>query len=147
MKRAKGFFTLLFFSVAVAFTGCPTPVGSILYSVDYIKAVPSKYLYGEDDWFKPAQHVQVIGVFGGVEEVIDIDKVEIIIIEDPDMNTGGVITVTNNQAGLKLEKEGNKRIVITYNKWETHYDIAVGVPGIGGGGYGDGDTTIQIIWQ
>jgi hypothetical protein len=140
MKSTKKFFTLLFFSIAVAFTGCPAPVGSLRYSIDYIKAVPSKFVYGKNDWFKPAQHVKVVGVFGGVEDIIDIDKVKIKIIEDPGF-IDNEIPVDDNKEGLVLEFEGPKAVVISYNNMETRYNIAVGAPGVGEeGGWGDGGT-------
>jgi len=151
MKDAKKIFTFLFLSIAVVLTGCPEPVGSILYSVDYIKAVPNRFVYGQNDFFKPVNDVKVIGVFGGVEETISIDNVGIIIIEDPGLNTENPITVTNNQNGIRLENEGPKRVVISYNSYEARYDIAVGKPGMGDPGWGDNpnerETGIIIIWQ
>jgi len=152
MKGTKIFFTLLIFSIAVAFIGCPEPVGSILYAVDYIKAVPNKTMYGKYDWFKPAQQLKVIGVFGGAEDEIDINKVKIKIIADPGFTDEGESSVDDNKEGLVLDLEGPKTIVITYNHngaiLETRYNIAVGAPGTGEGGWGDTDngTGIKIDW-
>jgi len=146
MKDTKKFFTLLMFPlfcIAVAFTGCAEPVGSLLYSVDYIIAKPNRSLYGRKDWYKPAQDVKVIGVFGGVEDEIDINKVEIKIIEDP-LSTPREIIITDNQEGCFLEFEGPKTVVITYRDMEARYDIAVGAPGTGDVGWGDGGTGIII---
>jgi hypothetical protein len=145
----KNFFTLLIFSlfsIAVAFTGCSEPVGSLLYSVDYIKAVPTRsILYGEGDWFKPAQDVKVIGVFGGVEDEIDIDEVKIKIIHDPGFTIETEDTVSNNQTGLRLTSKGPKAVVISYKNMEARYDIAVGEPGMGDGGWGDGEGSGIIL--
>jgi len=146
----KKFFTLLIFSlfsIAVVITGCSAPVGSLLYSVDYIKAVPSKVLYGKNEWFKPTQHVKVYGVYGGVEDEIDIDKVEIKIIENPGFSNNELPVDDNNQ-GLVLESEGSKVVIITYNDKEARYNIAVGGPkGTGESGWGGGGTGIKIIWE
>jgi hypothetical protein len=147
MKDTKKFFTLLFFPfffIAVAFTiSCSSPIGSLLDNIDYIKAVPSKSLYGQKDWFKPAKDLKVIGVFSGVEDEIDINKVEIKIIEDP-LSTPNEIIVNNNQEGCFLENKGPKTVVITYRDLEARYDIAVGEPGTGEIGWGDGGTGITI---
>ena len=150
MKSTRRLFTLLIFSlfsIAVAFTGCSDPTGSLLYSIDYIKAVPNKFLYGHNDPFVPAKHVKVIGVFGGVEDPIDITKVKIKIIHDPGYINEKEEPVPDNQKGLVLESEGIKTVVITYNDMETRYDIAVGEPGMGEGGWGDGEGAgIVITW-
>jgi len=151
MKGVKQFLTIsifLLFYIAVAFTGCSEPVGSLLYSVDYIKAVPSKTLYGQNEWFRPVKHVKVVGVFGGVEDEIPIENVAIKIIENPGFSGENELPVTDNQTGLVLEFEGPKEVVITYNNYETRYRIAVGEPGVGEeGGWGDGGTGIVIIWD
>ena len=147
MKDTKKFLTLLIillFFIAVVFTGCSESViGSLEYSLDYIKAVPSKTYYGQNDRYKPAEHVKVIGVFGGVEDPIDINKVIIKIIEDP-LSTPKEIPVPDNQQGRVLENQGPKTVVISYKDKEARYDIAVGVPGSGNIGWGDGGTGINI---
>ena len=149
MKAAKKYFTLLIISIAVAFTnGCSEPIGSLEYFIDYIKAVPSKTYYGQKDWFKPADPhdgVKVYGVFGGVEEELDIDKVMIKIVEDPH-STPKEIIIDDNQEGCFLENQGPKKVVITYRDKEARYDIAVGGPGTGNIGWGDGGTGIEIIY-
>jgi hypothetical protein len=148
MKDTKIFFTLLIFSIAVVFTGCPEPVGSILYSVDYIKAVPSKTVYGKNEKFIPAQHVKIIGVFGGTEDLIDITKVNIKVIDPVDPNSD--FDVKNNQTGDILEYEGLKTVVITHNHngtiLEARYDITVGAPGSGNVGWGSGGSGITIVY-
>jgi len=146
MKGAKIFFSLLIFSIAVAFTGCSEPVGSLIYSLDYIKAVPSKLLYGKNERFKPAEQVQVVGVYGGVEDIIDINDVEIKIFENPGFSNV-VLSVDDKQEGLVLQTEGPKLVVITYRDKEARYNIAVGGPkGTGDPGWGDGGTGIVINW-
>jgi len=153
MKGAKKFFTFLFFSlffIAVAFSGCSKTAGSLLYSVDYIKAVPTRSpQYGQGDWYIPANDVKVYGFFGGVEEEIEIDKVAIKVIEDPNFSDENIIPVYDNQVGTELRWKGLKDVVITYNNLETRYSIAVGEPGTGDGGYG-GDpnrgTGVIVIW-
>jgi len=147
MKDAKQHLTFILFSVfciAVAFTGCSDSAGSLKYSVDYIKALPRIAYYGMNDLFVPAKDVKVIGVFGGVEEVIDINKVEIRIIHDPGFNTEKEQLVTGGRC--LLETEGPKDVVITYNNLETSYRIAVGAPGTGDGYvWGDADDGSGII--
>jgi len=155
MKVAKIFFTFLFilpFFIAVALGGCSEPVGSLLYSVDYIMAEPNRILYGENDEFMPAKDLKVIGVFGGVEDVIDINKVGIKIIHLEGF-TGEKEEPVDNKDGYLLDSTGRKKIVITYNNLETRYYIAVGEPGIDEGGWGvnpdgsSGSSGIIIIWN
>jgi len=149
MKSAKKFFTLLFFSIAAAITGCSEPVGSLLYSVDYIKAVPHKILYEENvgNLFLPADDVTVIGVFGGVEEEIDIDKVVIHVINDPGYaGSYPPELVPDNRQVFPLSY-GIKEVVITYNNMNTSYRIAVGLEGTNpSGGWGGGGAGIIINW-
>jgi len=158
MKSAKKIFTLLSFSIAVAFTGCSEPIGSLLHSIDYIKAVPSKTYYGANDLFIPARHLKVIGFFGGVQEEIDINKVKIKLIYDPGFTsehtiilqplTDGEGFISDNQTGLPLEDQGPYTVVLSYNNLGTSYSIGVGVPGTGGGGFGDGEdgSSLGIDW-
>jgi len=150
MKSAKKILTLFFFSLAVAFTGCPEPVGGLLYSVDYIKAVPNKATYGRDEWFKPEEHLTVIGVISGKEEIIPINDVDIKIIQDPDFTDDDkVIPVPNKHIGVQLEHTGLKAVIINYNNLEASYVIIVGEPGEVVGGWGsDGEsgTGVVIIW-
>jgi len=156
MKGTRKFFTsifLLLFFIAVAFTGCSEPVGSLLYSVDYIKAMPRITYYGNGDRFKPAEDVKVIGVFGGVEDEIDIEKVQIKIIHKPGFIGGGEENlIPDNEIGIRFDSEGPKDVVITYNNLETSYRIAVGAPGTGEGNVWGGDDDgegagIIIIWD
>jgi hypothetical protein len=142
MKTTKNLFTLLIFSIAVAFTGgCSAPIGNLLDTIDYIKAVPIRYLYEEGETVNPANDVKVIGVFGGVEEDIDIDKVEINIINDP-----GYAGEKEQSVYVPLS-EGIKDVVITYNNMKTRYTIAVGEEGTNpGGGWGPGGSGIKINW-
>ena len=160
MKGTKNIFTLLIFPlffIAVAFTaGCSSPIGGLLVdsnrgtALDYIKAKPKRFLYDKGDLFEPAKDVKVIGVFGGVENEIDIDKVEIKIINDPGYaGSEPPDIVPDNQVGLPLVTDGIKDIVITYNNMETRYTIAVGKEGTNsGGGWGGGSGSgITINWQ
>jgi len=153
----KKFLTLLIFSlffIAVALTsGCSAPIGGLLHggaALDYIRAAPSRFLYGQNDLFKPTDPkypLKVYGIFGGVEKLIDIDKVDIKIIENP----GGVGEKENpvdNQAGYLLEFEGVKTVVISYGGMETRYSIAVGAPGTGEEDFGkDGGAGIVFTWE
>jgi len=157
MKGSKIFFTLLIFSIAVVFIGCPEPIGSLEYSLDYIKAIPSRSLYGKNDQFIPAQHMKVIGVFGGVEDKIDIDIVKIKLIydkidDDVQYNNEKELPVSDNQMGITLEWKGPYTVIITYNHngtlFETSYNIAVGEPGTGEGGWpgSEGGSGFIIEW-
>jgi hypothetical protein len=155
----KKCFTLLIFplfSIAVAFTSsCSPPIGGLLHGsapVDYIRAAPSRVLYDLRNWFRPAdpnEGVQVYGVFGGVEELIDIEKVEIKVIDDPDIANAEVeLPVHNKQEGIPLLSKGVKTVVISYDGMETRYPIVVGEPGTSGWFEQDGTGSgIQIIWK
>jgi len=146
MRDTKKILTLLIFPIfliAAAFTGCSDPVvGSLAYSVDYIKAVPNKYIYGKNDKFIPARDVKVIGVFGGVEDSIDINNVNIKVV-DP-LSYIDPILIGNNQNGEPLDTEGVRHIVISYQNLETHYGISIGAPGTGDFTWGDGGASITI---
>jgi len=166
MKGAKKIFTLLIFSIAVVFTtGCDTPIGSLLDdgpTVDYIKAMPSdrySYSFGQYDKFIPMKHVKVIGVFGGVESLIDINLVRVRIFQDRGYSDETVLReygttdfdgfFLSNNNGLSLDNTGVKTVVINYNNLEASYAIIVGEPGTGGGSWGDTKTEgtgIIINW-
>jgi len=161
MKGAKTFSILLIFSIAVAFTGCSEPVGSLLYSADYIKAEPKKYEYGQYAYFIPTkkeQYLKVIGIFSGKEEEIDLGLVDIKIIQDPGYSDEKVIInlytdhngfILDKDAGLQLNETGVKEVVIYYKNLKASYRIFVGDPEKMDGGWGNGDrggTGIGIIW-
>jgi len=162
MKDTKQNLTIILFSVfciAVSLSGCSDGLGgsgtdgsgSLLYSVDYIKAKPSKFVFGITDPYIPAQHLKVYGVFGGVEDEVPIGNVTIKVISDPGFSSERTDPVTDNQSGILFEGEGPKTVVITYNNMEDSYGIAVGVAGIGGDGWGtvgpDDGLGIIIMWD
>ena len=151
----KKFFTLLtfpLFSIAVVFTSSCSPIGGLLHgsaALDYIRAAPIRSLYDMQHWFKPAEDVEVFGVFGGVEDPnpIDVIKLEIKIINDPGLVTEKEISV-DNLAGYLLLSKGVKTVVISYNNMKTSYPIVVGEQGTSGWVEQDGSGTgIQIIWN
>jgi len=158
MKGTKKIFTLLIFSVAVAFTGgCSSPIGSLLAesgaTLEYIRAEPKRFVYGSsdlpEDWFIPKDDVDVFGIFGGKEKPIAIKDVKIVIsgypfsIDDEDI----VLNEGHKESGLLLTS-GIKNIIITYNGKETLYRISVGETETGevivGGDDGSG---IEIKWE
>jgi len=123
----------------VVLTSSCSPIGSLLVDtstvesavLDYIRAAPLLSLYEQGEWFKPAQHVKVIGVFGGVEDEIDIDNdnVEIKIINEPGVTGGDKESpVTDKHGGIRLVSKGVKNVVISYLDMETSYPIVVGTP-------------------
>jgi len=153
MKGAKKIFTLVFFSIVVAFTtGCDTPIGSLLAdsnngpAVDYIKAIPRQHIHASPWLFKPADEMEVIGVFGGVKSPIDINQVGIKIIEQQGFLSENIIYFSNSQEINDLY-EGYKLVVISYRGMEDSYTIEVGTPGIiGEPGWGPKGTPIEIDW-
>jgi hypothetical protein len=155
MKSTKKIFTLLIFSIAVAFTGCqPEPVGSLLYSVDYIKIMPKRNLhYGQYEWFIPELDVKVIGVFGGVEEEIASSNVRFkLIYSDSSYTGGGTEYTVASGTGCELSITGPYTVVLNYRNLETRYAIIVGEPGTGGPGWGGGSegggggTDLEFDW-
>ena len=148
MKGAKKIFTFLFFSIAVGFTGCSEPVGSLLAPsvADYIRVKPKRFVYESNEKFIPADEeegVEVYGVFKGIEKPIAIKDVEIKVND-----TGWGDTIVLNESEKKegiLLAAGIKDIVISYKSMETLYRIYVGAKvGDGGGG---GGPTIIIDWE
>jgi len=158
MKDTKKFFTLLFFSIAVAFIGgCSAPIGALLTdsgaALDYIRAEPKRFVYGSsdlpEDWFIPKEDVDVFGIFGGKEKPIAIEEVKIVISGYPFSLEDEVIVLDeeDKESGLLLTS-GIKNITISYNGKETLYRISVGETDTGevivGGDDGSG---IIIEWE
>ena len=141
MKSAKNFLTLLIFSIAVAFTGCPESVGSLLTDTapDYISAEPKKFIYNEKTTFW-SEDVKVWRIgSSGKKLITDIDKIKFIIGDaDGDKEVP-------HQTGLSLDSKGIKTVFISYLNMDTSYHIAVVDPGLG---INDGDgTPIIINWE
>ena len=151
MKGSKKIFTLLIFplfSIAVAFTACPEPVGSLSDNSgpspappppDYIIAEPQQFIYNENDRFWP-DHVKVYRIgSSGKRLIADSDNITIN-IED----ANGTMDVPST--GLPLSR-GNlnvaiKTVSISYRNMDTSYRIAVVDPGLG---INDGGGTIIFI--
>ena len=156
MKGTKKFFTLLFFSIAVAFTGgCSVPIGSILIDsdepLDFIRVLPIRFVYRSSDIYKPKEDVEVYGIFGKKQERIPIDeKVDIIFrgfpYSTPDENF--VLDDEEKKNGLPLNSEINivYEITIRYSGMEAIYRISVGKTN-GDGGGGDDDSSGIVIKQ
>jgi hypothetical protein len=149
MKSAKKIFTFLFFSIAVGFTGCSGPVGSLLTSnvADHIRVEPKRFVYESNEKFIPADEeegVEVYAVFKGIEKLIAIEDVEIIV---NDTGWGDIIVLNESEKkeGLLLTA-GIKDIVISYKSMETFYRIYVGAKA-GDGGGGGGGPIIIIDWE
>jgi len=154
IKRFSSLLIFPLFFIAVAITSGCSPIGGLQHTgpaLDYIRAAPIRILYDLRNRFKPAEDVKVYGVFGGVEDPnpIEIDKLKIKVIDDPDIPNAEVeIPVTDNQEGVPLLSKGVKTVVISYNGMETRYPIVVGEPGTSGWVEQDGSGTgIQIIWR
>jgi hypothetical protein len=143
----KKFFTVSFlplFFIAVAFTsGCSAPIGGLEVdnTRDYIRAAPRKFLYAKDTLFK-VEDVDVIGVFGGRERLIEINEVKIAIT--PPFSRDPV--PVDKEKGLPLENKGVNTVVISYLDMVTDYPIQVAAPGDVLGWDGDGEISIIIYW-
>ena len=121
MKRAKKILTLLIFSIAVAFIGCPEPVGSLLTDIapEYIKAEPERFLYKENDRFWP-EDVKVLRVGSfGEKHIDDTDNIKIF-IEDANNEKEEV-----QPTGFVLSPQGIKTVYISYQSMNTSYRIEV----------------------
>jgi len=149
MKGAKKILTFLFISIAVGFTGCSEPVGSLLASnvADHIRVEPKRFVYESNERFIPADEeegVKVFGVFKGIEKPIAIEDVEIK-VNDTGWGATIVLTELDKKDGIKLASPGLKDVVISYRGMKTLYRIFVGAD-IGDGGIGGGPTII-IGWE
>jgi hypothetical protein len=147
MKSAKKVFTFLFFSIAVGFTGCSEPIGSLLATdvADHIRVEPKRFVYESDEKFIPADEkegVDVYGVFKGIEKPIAIEDVQIK-VNDTGWGDSIVLKESEKKEGLLLTT-GIKDIVISYKSMETLYRIFVGAKA--GDGQNDG-TIIIIDWD
>jgi len=154
MKGTKDFFTLLIFSIAVGFTGC-SPIGSLLVdsntgaALEFIRAVPNKFVYGPSDPFIPKSEVDVFGVFNGKEKPIAIEETDIKVSGYPFSTDDEVIVLDelDKKLGIQLNS-GMKNISISYKGKETLYRISVGEAETGEGGNGGGDGPgIIIDWK
>jgi len=157
-KKFNTLFIFFLFFIAVVLTSSCSPIGALLVEpstvvFDYIKAVPKKFLYGDQEPFLPAdpdEGVEVFGVFGGEEELIPIDKVKIKIIYNPDRTGEFETLIPDNLEGFRLTPNGFGiiKIVISYMGLETFYHIQVGAPGTGSSNeWSGGVTGIIIEWN
>ena len=149
MKSAKKIFTFLFFSIAVAFTGCSEPIGSLLATdvADHIRVEPKRFVYESNEKFIPADEkegVDVYGVFKGIEKPIAIKDVEIK-VNDTGWGDSIVLNESEKKEGLLLAV-GIKDIVISYKSMETFYRIYVGAK-VGDSGGGGGGPAVIIDWE
>ena len=147
MKGTKKFFTIFpFFFIAVTFiVGCSAPIGGLeVDSPRYIKADPHKFLYAIDTFFM-VNDVDVIGVFGGRERLIDINDndVKITIIESP---LSEPVPVIDKEKGIQLKSKGRNTVVISYLDMVTDYRIQVAAPGEVPGYNGEGISIIINWW-
>jgi len=152
MKGSKKIFTLLIFplfSIAVAFTGCPEPVGSLSDDSgsappppDYIKAEPEHLFYNEKQMFLP-DDVAVWRIGSSRKELINVEKITIF-IRDRDFDGEEVVPPTGLLLlrGDKDKSYSIKIVSISYLNMETDYRIAVVDPSFG---INDGDGTVIII--
>ena len=154
---AKKFFTLLIFSIAVAFTGgCSSPIGSLQIdsdsnsdaTLDFIRVEPERFVYSDEyDPFIPAEDVHVFGVFGGKEKPIAIEEVEKIIISEYPFSTNEPIVLSELDREFEIQlNSGRKSIVISYKGMETLYRISVGETKTGDDNNSDPGTIIDWEW-
>jgi len=150
MKGTKEIFTLLIFSIAVAFTnGCSSPIGGLLVdSLDFITVEPNRFVYSKDEYdpFKPIDHVKVYGIFGKKKDEIPIENKElkIEISEYPFTEGKNVIVLSeiDKVEGCELTP-GKKNITISYRGKDAFYRISVGETKTGDGD-DSGDSGITI---
>jgi len=125
MKGLKKVFTLLIFplfSIAVGFTGCTAPVGSLLANSagpvpDSIKAMPKRYIYTKNQTFMRGDvEVWRISSSGRVP-ITDTDNIKI--------NIDGA-EVPQGETGLTVGsiKEA-KTVSVSYQNMEDKYRIQV----------------------
>jgi len=147
----KNFFTYLLFTlffIAVAFiAGCSEPIGGL--EVDntrnYIRATPHKFLYPVDAYFM-VKDVDVVGVFGGRERLIDINDNDVKIKITPPFSNEPIL-VDDKEKGVQLKSKGVNTVVISYRDMVTDYPIQVAAPGdVPGWNGGGGGTSIIIKW-
>jgi hypothetical protein len=139
--------SFIFTSVCIAallFAGCSLPIGSLQtepganVASNYIKAVPKRSSYNVNDFFKPAEDLEVVGSFGGVSVSLSVGQLLIKIIGDP-ASGDEVICV---QQGYAFKTAGTKTIAVSLGAIEDRYNVEVKAVGTGGGT----DTGIVIIW-
>jgi len=152
----KNFFTFLlfpFFFIAVAFiAGCSAPIGGLLVdnngtAPNYIKAVPSRFLYEFGEDFIPEDEVKVVGIFDGVDKTINIKDVTIKIKNIP-LGKEVLLTESDYKDGFPLKSNniGMNTVTISYKGLETDYSIQVKDENGGGGPSGPGGPSITIDW-
>jgi len=157
IKKLNILLSFLLFFIAVALTSGCSPIGSLLVEpsvvrLDYIRVVPKRFLYSDQEPFVPVNEMKLFGVFSGEEEPIPIDdKVEIKIIYNPDETGGSVeVPVPNEGIGFSVISDGRLKIDISYLEMNTYYFIQVGNPDDGtgsGSGWPNGPTGIKIEWN
>ena len=150
---AKNIFTLLIFSIAVVFTGCSVPIGSLLADspLEFIRVEPKRFVYASDEYFKPADEdegVDVYGIFGGKQDLIPIKDVKITISGYPVGDAPIVLNESQKFEGYDLTQlvPGTQTIEISYRGKETSYRISVGETETGDGDNGNGKG-ITIGWE
>ena len=135
----KKFLTIfLLFFIAVAFTTSCSPIGALLVDTstvavqDYIKVVPKRYLFEQNEDFIPEEDIEkVIGIFGGKEQVIKINDENLLIkIIEPGITTNPVPVPVDKEEGFPLEIDNSYTIILNYRDVKTDYPIQVVKPGI-----------------
>jgi hypothetical protein len=129
MKGSEEIFTLLIFplfSIAVAFTACSAPVGSLLAdgSTDTIKVVLRPRVFHINTVFMP-ENVQVWKTSRSSKEpelVKDTDNIKISINDDLGEKE------VNQETGFPLKFLGTKTVTVSYMKMEDFDSIQVVEP-------------------
>ena len=148
-------FTFLFlplFFIAVAFTsGCSALIGGLDENEgtasNYLIAMPIRFLYEYNDNFVPKDGVEVVGIFGGVKETINIEDVEEIKIKNDFSGKEDLITKSTYPDGFPLESNiGVNTVYISCRGLKTFYSIHVKDKNGGGGPGEPGGPSITIDW-
>jgi len=137
---------LVILIAAYAAFGCADPIGSIgdARSADELKALPLHATYTVGEFFDRNTDLEVYTLYQGVEESIPVSQVTIGIAENPD--NPDVLEYVPKNNPYKLQKEGEKRVVVEYNGMTAKpYFIRVGAYNGGGGGGGGGNGGGIII--
>ena len=134
--------------IAVGFTGCFGPTGSIGGSgsmADLLWVVPIRTVYELNNLFLRNSDLQVFGSYRGAVEPVPVEDVKIGIAEDPDLpDKLNYIPKNENYA---WQTKGRKTVVVEYSNMSAHYYIEVWDSlGLGEGNGNRQGGSIEVEW-